>query len=232
MKTSKRYEALIKKYNPQETYSLKEGVEILKNLGSCKFDESVEIHIKLNVDPKKTDQLIRGAVELPYGTGKKVRILAITTGENVKKAEEAGADYVGGDDVIEKIKQGWLDFDVVVATPDMMPKLGQIGKILGPRGLMPSPKSGTVSQDIAGAIKSLKKGKVTYKTDKTGVIHSAIGKVSFSTEQIYENAKEFIKEIFRSRPQNVKGEFVKSVYLATTMSPSVKLDVNELRNIR
>lgn len=232
MKISKRYDTLVKKYDSKKSYSIKEGVEILKTLASAKFDESVEIHIKLNVDPKKTDQLIRGAVELPYGTGKTVKILAITTGENAKKAEEAGADYVGSDDVIEKIKQGWFDFDVVVATPDMMPKLGQIGKILGPKGLMPSPKSGTVSQDIASAILSLKKGKVTYKTDKTGVIHCAIGKISFSPEQICENAKEFIKEILRSRPASVKGEFIKSVHLATTMSPSVKLDYNELKNLK
>lgn len=232
MKTSKRYVALLKKYNPDLTYKLKEGAETLKKLSSCKFDESVEIHIKLNIDPKKTDQLIRGAVELPHGTGKSVKILAITTGENAKKAEEAGADYVGGDDVIEKIKQGWFDFDIVVATPDMMPKLGQIGKILGPKGLMPSPKSGTVSQDIGSAIISLKKGKVTYKTDKTGVIHCAIGKASFTAEQIYENAKEFIKEIFRMRPPSVKGEFVKTVYLATTMSPSVKIDFSDLRTLK
>lgn len=232
MKTPKRYDALLKKYDSTKSYSLKEGIYVLKTLASAKFDESAEIHIKLNIDPKKTDQLIRGAVELPHGTGKTVKILAITTGENAKKAEEAGADYVGSDDVIEKIKQGWFDFDVVVATPDMMSKLGQIGKILGPKGLMPSPKNGTVSQDIASAVMSLKKGKVTYKTDKTGVIHCAIGKISFTSEQIYENAKEFIREVFRMRPPSVKGEFVKTIYLSATMSPSVKIDFNELKTQR
>jgi len=230
MKKGKRYTALLEKVDLKKAYPLRDAVEKVKELASAKFDETVEIHMKLGVDPRKSDQMVRGGVDLPHGTGKTVRVLAFASGEKVKETEEAGADYVGGDDMIEKIQKGWSDFDAVVATPDMMPKIGKIGKILGPKGLMPSPKNGTVTQDIGNAVKAMKKGKVTFRVDRTGVIHGPVGKVSFEPEKLYENAVEFIKEVWRLKPQSAKGEYFKSIYIAPTMGPGIKIDVADVKN--
>ena len=202
----------------------------LKNTESAKFDESVEVAFNLGVDPRHADQMIRGAIALPAGTGKDVKVLVITSGENLKKAEEAGADFVGGDDLVAKIAGGWTDFDRVIASPDVMGKIGRIGRILGPRGLMPNPKLGTVTTDVAKAVTEQKAGKVEYRTDKTGIIHVAIGKKSFDDAKLLENFNAIAGAIIKAKPASAKGIYLKSLTVSATMSPGVKVDTLEVAN--
>jgi len=224
-KLTKNQKAVASKYDAHKLYTLQEACEILKDITYTKFDASVEISVNLGVDPRKANQMVRGVVTLPNGTGKTVRVLVLCTPDKEAEAKEAGADYVGLDDYIEKIKGGWTDIDVVICTPSVMAKVGPIGRILGPRGLMPNPKTGTVTMDIAGAVKAVKAGKIDFKVDKTGIVHTAIGKVSFTPEMICQNAKAVISEILKLKPQALKGTYVKGAAICTTMSPGLKLDV-------
>ena len=231
MKKSKRYSALLEKIDAKEEYPLKRAIELVKETATAKFNESVEISIVLGVNPKKSDQMVRGSVSLPNGTGKERKVLVFAVGDKENEAKESGADYVGGDEYIEKIKNGWIDFDAVVAQPEMMPKVGKLGKILGPRGLMPNPKTGTVTNNIGNVVKEIKRGKVDFKMDKTGNIHSIIGKVSFPVDALYNNIKEFIQEVMRVKPSTVKGTYIKAVYLSSTMGPGIKVDMSDVNNI-
>jgi large subunit ribosomal protein L1 len=223
-KQGKKYRAALEKVEPGRKYNLEEGLAKVKEIAFAKFDETVELTMWLGVDPRKADQLVRGTVVLPHGVGKTVRVLVIAQGEKVKEAEEAGADFVGGEDMVNQIKGGWLDFDAVIATPDMMRLVGQLGKILGPRGLMPNPKTGTVTFDVANAVRETKAGKVEYRVDKTGVIHVGIGKVSFEQEKLRENAQMLLDAVVKAKPSTAKGKYVKKVNLAATMGPGVLLD--------
>lgn len=231
MKRSKRYQLISSKVDRFKTYSLDEALDLLKETSNAKFTEAVDIAVKLGIDPKRTDQMVRGSVTLPYGTGKEIKVLVLTRGEKEKEAKEAQADYVGLEEYVEKIKQGWMDFDAVVATPDVMPEVGKLGKILGPKGLMPSPKTGTVTFEVANAVKSLKAGKIQYKTDKTGNIHARIGRVDFEKEKLKKNIIVFISEILKEKPAGVKGQYLKSVTISSTMGPGIKLDIKELQEL-
>lgn len=222
MTISKRVRENKKKIDRRKEHSLEEGVAVLKKLAPAKFNETVEISIRLGVDPKKADQVVRGTVALPHGTGKTVRVLAITKTKQ-SEAESAGADLVGFEDVIEKIKGGWTDTDVIVATPEAMPEIGKLGKILGPRGLMPNPKAGTVTPNIGQAIHEIKAGKVEFRVDKTGILHLGIGKIAFSEQQLRDNLTELFRNVMRLKPASAKGQYVKSVFLSSTMSPGIKL---------
>ncbi len=209
-------------------YSLKDAIYLLKEIKSSNFDESLDISMNLNVDPKYADQMVRGTITLPHGTGKSVKVLVIASGEKQKEAEEAGADFVGGEELVAKIqKENWFDFDVVVSTPDMMKHVGKLGKLLGPKGLMPSPKSGTVTFNIKSVVEEIKSGRVEFKVDKTGNIHSSVGKISFDAEKLYENARAFIVAVIKARPVALKGKYVKGIYISTTMSPSIRLSIQE-----
>ncbi len=232
-KKGKRYRSLVTKYDRTKEYPVDEAVKIVKQLASAKFDETVDAAIKLGVDPRKADQMVRGSVVLPHGTGKKVKVLVLTPDpEKEKEAKEAGADYVGFADYIEQIKKGWLDFDKVVATPDAMREVAKLGRILGPRGLMPSPKTGTVTNNVAQVVKELKGGTIEFKVDRTGNIHAPIGKVSFPEEHLAENLIALIRELQHLRPQTFKGTYIRSIYLSPTMGPSVRVSVNDaLRKI-
>ena len=210
------------------TYRLDEALALVKELAYANFDETVELHMRLGVDPRKADQMVRGAVGLPKGTGKTVRVLVVATGEKAIEAQEAGADYVEGPEVVEKIQNGWLDFDVVVATPDMMRHLGRVGKILGPRGLMPSPKTGTVTMDVARTLKEIKAGRVEFRVDKTANLHVPIGKKSFPVEDLVENALAVFDAVWRAKPASARGRYFRRAYVCTTMSPSVELDLNDI----
>ncbi len=212
----------------QRTYSLTEAVELVKEKAYAKFDEGVDIAIRLGVDPRHADQMVRGTVPLPHGTGKQVRVAVFATGEKVKEAEDAGADLVGGEELAKKVAGGFLDFDAVVATPDMMREVGKLGRVLGPRGLMPNPKVGTVTFDVAEAVGEIKAGKIEFRVDKTGIIHAPFGKVSFSGEQLQENAEAIISAVMRARPATAKGRYVKSVSISSTMGPGVRLDDSAL----
>lgn len=224
-KHGKKYRAAAEKIEPGRKFNLDEGVAKLKEIAFAKFDETVELTIWLGVDPRKADQLVRGTIVLPHGLGKSKKILVIAQGDKLKEAEEAGADFVGGEDLVNKIKnENWLDFEAVIATPDMMRLVGGLGKILGPRGLMPNPKTGTVTFDIKTAVKETKAGKVEYRVDKTGVIHVGVGKVSFSPDQIRDNARSLLDAVVKAKPATAKGKYVKKVNLAATMSPGVLLD--------
>ncbi|MFH1221002.1 MAG: 50S ribosomal protein L1 [Candidatus Eisenbacteria bacterium] len=224
MKRGKRYTAALEKIDRSKQYTLAEALTVLKGSGGAKFNESVDFAARLGIDPKKADQQIRGTVVLPHGTGKSVKVLVLTRGEKEKEAADAGADQVGSNEFIDKIKEGWTDFDVAIATPDMMPEVGKLGKILGPRGLMPNPKSGTVTFDVAKAVREAKAGKVEYRVDKAGNIHLAIGKVSFSHEQLLENARTILGELNRTRPASAKGQYLKSLTLSSTMGPGIRID--------
>ena len=224
MKHSKRFNENLEKVNREKEYSLDEAAEILAGLSKTKFDESIEVAINLGVDPKHADQIVRGTVALPNGTGKDVKVLVFAKGDMLKQAEEAGADFSGSDDMVEKVKGGWTDFDVVVAAPDMMGEVGKLGRILGPRGLMPNPKTGTVTTDITKAVSEVKAGKIEFRVDKNGIIHNSIGKVSFPKEKIVENAKVFVDAILKAKPQAAKGTYMKKVTLTSTMGPGIKLD--------
>lgn len=223
MKHSKRYNEASKKVDKTVEYSLEEAVHKLKETANAKFNESVEMHVGLGVDPRRADQMVRGTVMLPHGTGKTVRVVVLAKGVKETEAKEAGADHVGNDELIEKIKGGWLDFEVIIATPDMMGQVGKLGKLLGPRGLMPNPKSGTVTFEVADAVKQVKAGKIEFKVDRYGIVHAAIGKVSFNEEQIKENVKSFIETIMRLRPPSAKGQYVKNITITSTMGPGINL---------
>lgn len=223
-KHGKKYRAALEKIEAGRKYSLEDAVKKLKEIAFAKFDESVELTMWLGVDPRKADQLVRGTLVLPHGLGKSKKVLVIAQGEKIKEAEEAGADIVGGEDLVTKIKGGWLDFDAVVATPDMMRLVGGLGKVLGPRGLMPNPKTGTVTFDVKTAVKETKAGKVEYRVDKTGVIHTAVGKVSFDEDKIVANTRALIEAVARAKPSTAKGKYMKKVNIASTMSPGVLLD--------
>ena len=215
----------------QREYILQEAVSLLKEIKAAKFDESVDVSIRLGVDPKYPDQMVRGTVVLPHGTGKVKKVLVITAGEKQKEAEEAGADFCGGEDMVEKIqKENWVDFDVLIASPDMMRHVGKLGKLLGPKGLMPSPKSGTVTFNIKEAVADIKKGRVEFKVDKTGIIHSNVGKMSFENDKLADNTRDFVKAVIKAKPTALKGRYVLSVYLSSTMSPSIKLGIQQFEN--
>ncbi|MFH1360283.1 MAG: 50S ribosomal protein L1 [Candidatus Omnitrophota bacterium] len=225
VRISKRMQQAGKAVDKNQTYPLAEAIQQIAKFPTVKFDETVELHFRLNVDPKSSDQLIRGTVILPHGTGKKVKVAVFCKGDNLKKATESGADIVGAEDLIDKVAKGFLDFDRAIATPDMMRDLSKLGKILGPRGLMPSPKSGTVTTDIEKAIKEVKKGKIEFKTDKLAGIHVGIGKRSFSQDQLLDNANCVMEAILQVKPASIKGNLLKSAFLATTMGPGVKIAI-------
>ena len=223
-KHGKKYRAALEKIEEGRKYDLESGVAKVKEIASAKFDETVELTVWLGVDPRKADQLVRGTLVLPHGIGKSKTVLVIAQGDKLREAEEAGADITGGEDIVTRIKGGWTDFDAVIATPDMMRLVGQLGQVLGPRGLMPNPKTGTVTFDVATAVKETKAGKVEYRVDKTGVIHVGVGKVSFETDKLRENAKALLDAVVKAKPATAKGKYVKKVNLAATMSPGVLLD--------
>ena len=224
-KKGKKYRAALEKVEPNKKYTLEEGLAKVKEIAFAKFDETVELTMWLGVDPRKADQMVRGTIVLPNGLGGKAKVVVvIAQGDKIREAEEAGADMAGGDDIVDKIKGGWLDFDALIATPDMMGKVGQLGKILGPRGLMPNPKTGTVTMDVKTAIQETKAGKVEYRVDKTGVIHSPVGKVSFDEAKLLENTRVLINAVIKAKPTTAKGRYLKKINLAATMSPGVLLD--------
>jgi len=227
-KLTKNRKAALEKFDKSKIYSLPEAVNIVKNVSKVKFDASVDVDVRLGVDPKKADQMVRGIVNLPHGTGKKIRVLALCTPDKEEEAKAAGADYVGLDEYIAKIKGGWTDIDVVITMPSIMPKIGAIGKILGPRGLMPNPKTGTVTVDIAKAIKEVKGGKIDFKVDKAGIIHASVGKASFDGDKLTENAKELLQTIIKLKPASAKGTYIKSIFLSSTMSPGIKIETKSL----
>lgn len=228
MKHGKTYLGARGLYDRLQEYSISEAVEILGKLPKAKFDETVDMALRLNVNPKYADQMVRGTVVLPNGTGKAVRVLVIARGPKEQEAKDAGADLVGADEFLPKIKDGWTDVDVIIATPDMMGELGKLGRILGPRGLMPNPKVGTVTMDIAKAVKEAKAGRIEYRADKAGIIHAPIGKRSFTAAQLQENARTLFQELLRVKPSGVKGTYVKSVFLSGTMTPSIRVEANSM----
>ena len=230
MGLAKKRKAVDGKVDKTKVYSLKEASSLIKEVNTTKFDASVDIHIRLGVDPKKADQAIRGTVTLPHGTGKTKRVLVLCTPDKEAEAKAAGADYVGLDEFVQKIEGGWVDIDVIVATPSVMPKIGRLGKILGPRNLMPNPKTGTVTNDVASAVTEVKGGKIAFKVDKAGIIHASVGRVSFTPEKLVENSTEFINAIVRAKPSSAKGTYLKSVFMASTMSPGIPVDTKSLLN--
>ncbi len=229
---SKRFRAAAARTDRLKLHPLADAVRVVKENANARFDESVDIAIKLGVDPKKQDQLVSGTVSLPHGTGKTVRVLVFAKGDKQDEARGAGADFVGFEDLVEKITGGWLDFDVVVATPDTMSAVGRLGKVLGPKGLMPSPKTQTVTFDVAATVKSLKAGRIKYRTDKTGNVHALVGKASFGPEHLTENIRTFVTEVLRAKPATAKGQFVRSVVVSSTMGPGVRIDPREFTEAR
>jgi large subunit ribosomal protein L1 len=227
-KLTKKQKESLTKFDKTKSYGLNEAVEVVKGITYTKFDASVDLDVRLGVDPRKANQMVRGIVTLPHGTGKTVRVLALVTPDKEDEAKNAGADYVGLDDFIDKIKQGWTDIDVVITMPQVMPKIGPLGKILGPRGLMPNPKTGTVTMEVGKAIKEVKAGKIDFKVDKYGIIHASIGKVSFANDQLVDNAKELLQTIIKLKPSAAKGTYMKSVYMSSTMSPGVQIEPKSL----
>ncbi len=226
MKRSKRYREIAKKVDRLKAYELEEGLALAKETATAKFDESIEMSVRLGVDPRKADQMVRGTVALPHGTGKSIRVLVLTKGPKAKEAEDAGADYVGFEEYIEKLKSGWTDIDVVIATPDVMGQVGKLGRILGPRGLMPNPKSGTVTMEVGNAVKAVKAGRIEFRVDKYGILHVPIGKASFEVEKLLENAKAFLEVVLRLRPTSAKGQYIRSLFVAPTMGIGIRLDRN------
>lgn len=227
-KHGKKYRSALEKIEKNQLYDPKQALTLVKDLASAKFDETVEVAYRLGVDPKKADQQVRGAVILPHGTGKTKRVLVFAKGEKAKEAEEAGANYVGDEDLIAKVQQGWFDFDVVVATPDMMGQVGRLGRLLGPKGLMPNPKTGTVTMDVAKAVKDIQAGKIEYRTDKAGNIHAPIGKVSFSTDQLLENLRTLTDALVKAKPTSSKGTYLRKVTVSSTMGPGVTISSSQL----
>lgn len=229
-KLTKNQKNAYAKVEPNKAYKLAEAAALLKEITFTKFDASVDIDVRLGVDPRKANQMVRGVVTLPHGTGKTVRVLVLCTPEKEEEAKAAGADYVGLDEYVEKIKGGWTDVDVIITTPNVMAKVGALGRILGPRGLMPNPKTGTVTMEVGKAVKEVKAGKIDFKVDKFGIVHSSIGKIAFSAEQIVDNANEFMNVIMKLKPATAKGTYVKSIFLSTTMSPGLQIDPKSLEN--
>jgi large subunit ribosomal protein L1 len=230
-KRSKRYRAVEKLVDQTKAYSLSEAVELLRKVNYTKFDPAVDIAVRLGVDPKQANQMVRGVASLPHGIGKDVRVLVLTGPENEAAAKAAGAEHVGLDDYIEKIQSGWTEIDVIICSPDVMPKVGRLGKVLGPRGLMPNPKSGTVTTDVGTAVKEVKAGKIDFRVDKTGIIHTLVGRLSFQTNMLSENATELIQVINKLKPAVVKDSYFKTIYLSTTMSPSIEVDKSTIEGI-
>ena len=228
MKLSKKLKESRSKVNRDKLYSLKEASSLVKELTTTKFDSSIDIAVRLGVDPKKSNEMVRGVVNLPNGTGKELRVLALVTPDKENDAKEAGADMVGLDEYLQKIKDGWTDVDVIITMPSVMGKLGPLGKVLGPRGLMPNPKTGTVTMDIKKAIIDVKSGKIDFKVDKSGIIHASVGKSSFDPKKIHENVDEFLKTVIKLKPSTTKGTYVKSIFLSSTMSPSIPIDLKEI----
>ena len=223
-KLTKKQKEVLGKYDPQKEYSLDEASALVKELNYAKFDASVDIDVRLGVDPRKSDQMVRGVVALPHGTGKQVRVLVLCSPDKEAEAKEAGADYVGLDDYIDKISGGWTDIDVIITMPTVMAKVGKLGRVLGPRGLMPNPKSGTVTMEVGKAVKEVKQGKIDFKVDKSGIIHTRIAKVSFAPEMISDNAREIINVIAKLKPATAKGTYIKSIFMSSTMSPGIRID--------
>jgi len=228
MKNSKRVKEINKNIDTAKEYSLEDAVKILKDNSKVKFNESLDCAIRLGVDPRHADQMLRGTVSLPNGTGKEVKVLVIAKGNKVQEALDAGADYAGFEEYLEKIKEGWTDMDVIVASPDTMSELGKLGKILGPKGLMPNPKSGTVTPDVAQAVKEVKGGKIDFRVDKTGIVHTSLGKMNFENDKLVENVRTFINTIIKMKPASAKGQYVKSLFLSSTMGPGVKISKDEI----
>ena len=224
VKLTKNRKLAVEKIEEGKLYKLNEAADLLKEVSTAKFDASIDIDVRLGVDPRKANQMVRGVVTLPPGTGKEIRVLVLCTTDKEDEAKKAGADFIGLDDYVDKIQNGWTDVDVIITMPSVMAKVGKLGKVLGPRGLMPNPKSGTVTMDIGKAVEDVKKGKIDFKVDKFGIIHSRIGKVSFQSDQITENAKEFMSMIMKLKPNSAKGTYLRSVYLSSSMSPSIKMD--------
>ncbi|MFN3918237.1 MAG: 50S ribosomal protein L1 [Flavobacteriales bacterium] len=224
MALSKKRKEVLAKYDLEKAYNLQEASSIIKDLSTTKFDSSVDIAVRLGVDPRKANQMVRGTVSLPHGTGKTVRVLVLCTPDKEAEAKEAGADHVGMDDYIDKIKNGWTDIDVIITTPNVMGKVGALGRVLGPRGLMPNPKTGTVTMDVGKAVTDVKAGKIDFKVDKFGIVHASVGKVSFSSDKIYDNANELLQTIMKLKPSSAKGAYVRSISLSATMSPSVRVE--------
>ena len=228
-KLTKKRKAALEKHDLDKSYSLQEAMSIVKDVNTTKFDASVDLHIKLGVDPRKADQGIRGTVSLPNGTGKTKRVLVLCTPDKEQEAKDAGADFVGLEEYITKIQQGWTDIDVVVAAPNVMAQLGKVGRILGPRGLMPNPKTGTVTPNVGAAVKEVKGGKISFRVDKFGIIHSPVGRVSFTSEKLAENAQELLSTIIKMKPSSAKGEYLRSLHVASTMSPGVQIDTKSVK---
>lgn len=227
MKVAKRIKSVKGKVDSKKEYTLDEAIKILKDNSKVKFTESLDCAIRLGVDPRHADQMVRGTVSLPHGTGKKVSVLVVAKGSLAEEALKAGAEYAGFEEYIEKIKNGWADVDVIIATPDVMGEVGKLGKVLGPKGLMPNPKSGTVTQDVVKAIKEVKAGKIEFRVEKAGIVHTSLGKLSFSTEQLSENAKTFLQTIVKMKPSSAKGQYIKSIYLSSTMGPGIRITKEE-----
>jgi large subunit ribosomal protein L1 len=227
-KLSKKHKEALAKFENNKEYSLAEAIDLVKSITYTKFDASVDLSVRLGVDPRKANQMVRGSVTLPHGTGKEVKVLVLCTPDKEEEAKAAGADFVGLDEYVQKIKGGWTDVDVVITMPSVMPKVGQLGRILGPRGLMPNPKTGTVTMEIGNAVKAAKAGKIDFKVDKFGIIHSAVGKVSFDNTQLADNATELLNAVLKLRPASAKGNYVKSIYLSSTMSPGIAVDLKSV----
>jgi len=230
MSLTKKRKVAVTKVDKNKSYSLKEASTLVKEINCTKFDSSVDLHIRLGVDPKKADQQVRGTVSLPHGTGKTKKVLVLCTPDKEAAAKEAGADYVGLDDFIAKIESGWVDMDVIIATPAVMPKIGKLGKVLGPRNLMPNPKTGTVTNDVAAAVNEVKGGKIAFKVDKAGIVHASIGRISFAPDKLAKNSTELINAIIKLKPSSSKGTYIKGVSMASTMSPGIMLDTKSLMN--
>lgn len=230
-KLSKRFQQIEKLFSPDKLYTLTEAIEVLKKCPPVKFDQSIEISLKSGLDVKKSDQQVRGTVALPHGIGKKIKVLVFARGNKVKEAQAAGADYVGNDELLEKVMGGWTDFDTVVATPDMMRDVGKLGKVLGPRGLMPSPKAGTVTNDVEKAVAELKAGKVEFKNDKSGLFNNLVGKLSFDTQKLVENIEAFLAAVSRAKPATAKGHYLQSLAISSTMGPGLRIDLSSISSI-
>ena len=227
MKSSKRVKTFKEKFDKNKEYSISDAIKSLKELSTVKFDETLDCAMRLGVDPRHADQMVRGTVSLPNGTGKEVKVLVVAKGAKADEAKEAGADHAGFEEYLEKIKGGWADIDVIIATPDTMADLGKLGRVLGPKGLMPNPKSGTVTQDVAQAVKEVKAGKIEFRVEKAGIVHASLGKLSFTEQQLEENARAFIQTIMKMRPSSAKGQYVRSLYLSSTMGPGFKITKDE-----